>query len=128
MSQLSTAVLKDNANADHSFNPQGVNGGIATLAESTGVPIGEKVITASRTKTSSGRVKVTFKVTIPVVQDVVLGGVSKPTIVRNAIADISFNFDGTSSTGERADTRALVSSLLGHTMFKGMVENLDTLY
>nr|QDH88675.1 MAG: hypothetical protein H1Bulk304066_000002 [Leviviridae sp.] len=119
MPQLNNAVLKDGATtpANHTFTPDNISGGVATLIESTGVPIGDKRLTVSLVQTSAGRRKVTMKLTIPVVQDATVNGVTRPTVVRTAYADLTFSYDGSSSLQERKDTRAYIVSALADTMF-----------
>lgn len=128
MPQLATAVLKDSANADHTFTPDGIQGNVATLVESTGVPIGNKSISISVNKTTNGRRKVIVKAQFPVVQDAVVSGVSRPTVVRTGYADITMSFDATSSTAERKDVIAYIKSLLGTEMFDDVAADLQPLY
>lgn len=128
MPQLTTVVLKDDAAADHTFTPNDFQGGVATLVESTGVPIGDKRITMSQNQTAQGRRKVTVKVSIPVLQDAVVNGVTRPTVVRTAYADITFNFDGGSSTVDRKNMLAYVKSLIGTSLFVSVAGDLQGLY
>lgn len=128
MPQLATAVLKDSADVDHNFTPDGIQGNVATLVESTGVPIGNKSISISLTRTAAGRRKAVVKAVFPVVQDAVVSGVSRPTIVRAAYADITFSFDQTSSTLERKDVIAYMKSLFGTAMFDDVAADLQPLY
>jgi len=129
MTQLVTVVLKDAAAADHSFIPRDITGGVATLVNSTGVPIGEKTVSVSTSRTTSGRRKTTLKLVIPVVQDVVVAGISKPTVVRTAYCDVGFTFDGTSNHDERADILAYLVSALGDTtVFKPAIVDLSAPY
>lgn len=128
MPQLTTVVLKDNANADHTFTPNNVQGGVATLVESTGVPIGDKRITIGQNQTAQGRRKVTVKIAIPAIQDAVVNGVTRPTVVRAAYADLTFSFDGSSSTSERKDALAYIKSLMANTMFISAAGDLEGIY
>lgn len=128
MPQLVNVVLKDSANVDHTFTPEDISGGVASLVESTGVPVGDNRITIGQTKTANGRRKVTVKLALPVVQDAVVNGVARPTIVRTSYADVTFSFDGTSSTDERKNTLAFVASLMGNAMFKSVANDLQGLY
>lgn len=132
MSQMSPMVLKDRAPTpvNHAFNPRDVTGGVATFAESNGVPLGERRITASQVRTQGGRVKVTFKLAIPVVQDATVNGVTRPTVVRTSYADVSFNFDASSSTQERADIAGFVEGLVAktNTMMNSYIVDLEGLW
>jgi hypothetical protein len=128
MPQLAAVVLKNDAQVDHTFNPRGIAGGVATLVNSTGVPIGDKRVTISHARTANGRDKITLRVALPIVQDVVVAGISKPTVVRSAFADMTFTVDQTSSTAERADILAFAWSLLGHSVTRDLVADLEDLY
>lgn len=130
MPQLTSVVLKDTANANVSFAPRDISDGTATLVNTTGVPIGDKRLTIARSRTAqSGREKVTFKITLPVVQDVVVAGISKPTVVRQAFFEGSFTMDGTSTTLERTDLLAAVKALMADTGTTAkVVGDLEYLY
>jgi hypothetical protein len=134
MPQFEPVVLKDRATpqVDHTFNPRGIDGGVATLVESvSGVPLADRKITIGAARTASGRVKVSIRVALPVVQDVDVGGVTKPTIVRAGYADLNFNFDSSSSTRERDDLVSFVEGLLAWTdndMMMGAIVDLQGIY
>ncbi|QXN75348.1 MAG: hypothetical protein [Grapevine-associated levi-like virus 10] len=132
MPQLNPLVLKDGAAtpANHTFQPRDITGGVAALVESTGVPIGDRRITLALNRTTAGRLKASVKVAIPIVQDQVLNGVSRPAIVRTAYADVVFSFDGTSSTDERKDLMAFVSNMFksDQAMMAGFVVDLQGVY
>lgn len=128
MPQLNPVVLTDSAAAAHTFNPKDTAGGVATLVESTGVPIGNSKLTASLNETATGRVKTVLKLVVPVVQDVIVAGISRPTVVRSAYVDIAFTFDGTSNTLERANVLAMAQDLLGESMTIALVRDVQSLY
>lgn len=132
MPQLNTLVLKDGAAtpADHTFQPRDVSGGVATLVESTGTPIGDRRITLSTSRTAQGRVKPTMKFVLPVVQETEVGGVSRPAVIRTAYVDVQFSFDATSSLQDRKDAVALVRNILAddQTMVRGALIDLAGIY
>lgn len=129
MVQLTSLVLKDHAGTDLTFVPRDIVGGVATTVNSTGVPLGDKTVSFATSRASTGRRKVTFKVQLPVVQDQVISGVSRPTVVRAAYADITLTFDGSSSTIERQDMLAAVKALFADTaQIKPLVEDLSSPY
>jgi len=112
MPQLAKVVLTDSADVKHDFNPNDITGGVATLVDSSSaIPLGEARLTIGRTQTAAGRRKVTFKLAVPVVQDSVINGVSRPTVLRTAYANIEMSFDGTSTKAERATLRDYVATL-----------------
>lgn len=129
MPQFASMVLKDHAAADHTFVPRDITGGVATAVESTGVPLGEKTASFSIQRTSTGKRKVTMKMVVPQVQDIVVAGISKPTVVRTAYMDITFTFDSTSNTAERQDALAYLKSFLSNTaQIAPVVEDLASPY
>lgn len=132
MPQLNPLVLKDQASpqVSHTFNPRDVTAGIATLAESAGVPLGESRITFATNRATSGRVRVTIKLSVPVVQDATVNGVTRPTVVRTSYVDMTFNFDGSSSLKERQDIIGFICSLTGkdQAMVQGVLADLQGLY
>jgi hypothetical protein len=129
MTQIATVVLQDAAGVNHSFSPQAITNGVAALVESAGVPIGNKQLTLSVTKTANGRYKTVIKLAVPVTQDVVVNGISQPTVVRTAYADITYSYAGTSNEQERKDLNALmVNALLDTTVFRPAVEKLSAPY
>ncbi len=130
MPALVPLVLKDGQStpANHTFKPKGGAPGVATLVESTGVPIGDRKITVGLSETATKRRKALVRLQMPVVQDIVVNGISKPTSVRAAFVDCTFTFDGTSNSGERADILAFASNFLGSDLAKAMIVDLDDAY
>lgn len=132
MPSLVPLVLKDGAATpvNHTFAPRAIDGGVATLVESTGVPLGERRISFSQNRSASGRIRCIQKLAMPVVQDATVNGVTKPTLVRTNYADITFNFDASSSTQERKDIVSMVADMLAstQTMVRGNIVDLEGLY
>jgi hypothetical protein len=115
MTQLANVVLKDYEDSDVTFVPRDMPGGVATVVNSTGVPVGDKTLSFSTTKTQAGRRKSTLKMVIPIVQNAEVAGVSTPTVVRTSYVDITFSFAATSNTDERRDVLAYIVSALKNT-------------
>jgi hypothetical protein len=128
MPQLTSIVLKDGLEADQTFTPRGIVGGVATLVKSNGVPVGDVKITASHTRTQTGREKIVLKLQIPVVQDVTVNGISKPTVVRSAFADITFTVDQTSNDVERDHLVGYTWNLIGNALTRSLVVDLEDIY
>jgi hypothetical protein len=124
------ALTRWSDEAPLSFNPEGIDAnGVASFVVNTGTPIGDPRVTASKTRTSTGRQKVTIKMAVPVIQNVVVNGVSNPTVVRTAYADLTFTFAETSNTAERNDLRHFIYDVLGSAEIGvGMLDNLGSLY
>lgn len=114
MPQLQNLVLADRAAtpANHTFSPLEINNGVATVVESAGVPIGDKRFSISLNKTSTNRYKATIKFVVPIVQNEVLNGITRPTVVRTAYIDATFTFDNTSTEQERKDAVGMFADSL----------------
>lgn len=129
MPQLTAVVLKDAANVAQTYGPRDVTSGVATLAFSTGVPVGERKLTISGNQTTTGRRKITMKMAIPITQDVAVGGVSKPTVVRTSYFESTITFDPTSTTDERTNVLAILRSLFADTtLVQPTVVALESVY
>jgi hypothetical protein len=96
------------------FKPSNVIGGEATFIKSNGVPLADQVAKIKVSRTSTGRVKVDYRLSIPVVQDMEVAGVTRPTIVRTAYFNGTLTADATSSSSERQELLELAVSLLGN--------------
>lgn len=114
MPQLQPLVLTDRkaTPVNHTFNPQNIVSGVARVAESSGIPLGDNAVTISIARNGNGRYKAHLKFTFPVLQTETVNGVSKPVIVRSSFAEVHFNFDQSSSEAERNDVVGMVQSAL----------------
>jgi len=113
--QLKAFGLADRATppAIHTFKPRDITGGVTTLVESQGgIPLGDRRITMSQTRSTNGRVRVTVKLALPVLEDMTVNGVVRKTVTRTNYVDCVFNFDATSTTRERDDTAGFLWNLL----------------
>lgn len=116
MPQLSNLVLTDRTTptpVDHTFVPRDIQSGVATVVESSGVPVGENRVSLSlRKNTTNKRYRGRLVATFPVVATEVINGISTPKVVRTATVEVLTNFDSTSSEQERADAIGMVASAL----------------
>lgn len=113
MPQLQNIVLTDRAATpvNHTFVPRDIDrNGVATVVESTGVPVGENQLTLSLTRTTGGKFRVVKKLTLPVTQTQTINGVSTPIVVRTAYVEVKFTFDSTSTEQERKDAVGMLAS------------------
>lgn len=128
MPQLQNLVLTDRAATPvaHTFTPRSRDlNGVGTVAESTGVPIGDPKLSISTSKTASGRYKTTIKFAVPIVQTQTINGISTPVVVRVSYVDATFTFDPASLEAERnnvvgmfADSLAPSKALVNDTLVK----------
>lgn len=117
----------------HVFAARGVDpkNGIATLVEPVGgIPVADRRIAIARSRTPQGKEKIAYKITIPVVSTVVVGGVSQSTVLRSGYAEINFTFDSTSTLDERVMLRELVAGCMtgANTFGDELIDNLEYLY
>lgn len=132
MPQLQNLVLTDRAATpvNHTFTPEGIKGDVASVVESTGVPVGANRFTISLTRNGNGKYKANLRLAMPVVQTQTINGVSSPVVVRAAYADLTFTFDPTSTTQERKDIVGMLADSLGtsKTLVNDAVVNLQAVY
>jgi hypothetical protein len=132
MPQLGNLVLTDRAATpvNHTYTPRDIVNGVASVVESTGIPIGDNLFTASLTKTSGGRYKAVLKGTFPVVQTQTINGVSTPVVVRTTYAELTFSFADTSALQERKDALGLMASSLdpAKALINDMLTKLENIY
>jgi hypothetical protein len=131
MPAMTSVVLTDGEATDHTFVPRGFDANnVATLVKSSGVPIANERLTISRPRTQQGREKAVFRMTIPVVQNATVDGITQPRVVRTAYADVTFSFEETSTATERENVRKMVVDLLGdgQAFASALIDDLEILY
>jgi hypothetical protein len=76
--------------------------GVATFLSSSGVPVGDKKITAS-TRRANARIRHKLVFTDPIVVNEVINGVTRPSVDRVNYVNVEFNFADNSTRQERDD-------------------------
>lgn len=131
MPQLANVVLTDRATTpvNHTYTPSDITNGVGTVIESTGVPVGDNRLTIALKK-SADRCKPELRITLPVVQNQVVNGITTPVVVRTAYCNVSFSFDNTSTTQERKDCVGLIATALASstTVVNDVIVNLQGIY
>lgn len=115
MPSLQNTVLTDRAATpvNHTFVPRDIVSNVGTVVNSTGVPLADKRLTTSLTKTQgAGNYKAVIKLAVPVVQDQTVNGIISPMVVRTAYAELTFTFAPTSTEQERKDVVGMMQSAL----------------
>lgn len=116
MPALVNTVLADRATptpVNHTFVKRDVTrDGVGTVVETSGVPIGNNSLSVGLRRTPSGRYIATVHLACPVVQDVTIGGVTSPQVVRRAFAKCEFTFDEKSTEQERKNIVGMFASAL----------------
>jgi len=118
MGALTSVVLTDRAATpvNHTFTPRGhedKDGGRFVKAGAS--PIGDYILTVVPTTSSAGRKKVNYKLSIPVLQQQTVNGITSYVVVRTARANVSFDFAADSTSQERKDLCGMISSGLAST-------------
>lgn len=103
MPAIQNLVLKDHANVDHTYVPRDIVGGVATVAETSGVPYGNALFSISTSQTAGGAYKVKSRMSKPVLVNETVNGVTKSTVLRTARFEGVFTFDPSSTESERAN-------------------------
>jgi hypothetical protein len=113
-----TETISD-PDVNYTFVPYSNTDGVASFeaASADGVPVGAARLTASVKRVAqSGKNRVTYKLSLPVVQDVDVGGIVKPQVIRTQYATIELLSDSTSSSDERGIMVQLLRDLLGESI------------
>lgn len=131
MPAITNLILTDRATTpvNHTFVPEGIPNGVATLVESDGVKVGDKKFTIAKRKNANRR-KVHLRMVVPVVATETINGISEPKVVRTAYANIDFNFDVRSTRQERDDLVGMLYTALadGAAMVDKAVVDLEDVY
>ncbi|UUW21299.1 MAG: coat protein [Guiyang fiers-like virus 5] len=113
MPQLAPVTVNDGTK-DRTFTPSGAPSGVAELVElnAAGVALARARITVKSSQTTTGRFKSSINIAVPVVQDAVVGGVTRPTVVRTAYVDMTITTDAASTLDERTALRMIAGHIL----------------
>lgn len=132
MPQLQNLVLTDRAATPvaHTYTPLEISNGVGVVVESSGVPVGNNRFSISLRKTSTGKYKVQMNLTLPIVQNETINGVTTPKVVRTGYAECTFTMDSTSTLQERKDLVGLLYSALdpAKVLVNDTVTNLQGIY
>lgn len=119
MPKMNALVLKDASDVNHTYVPRSTQNGVSTLIETGAIPLGDNRLTLGINRTAAGRIKPQMKFTMPVVSTVTVDGKAKSEILRTGYADLSLNFDQSSTESERADVVLMIA--------KAIIQNADVL-
>lgn len=133
MASITNVILKDRAPTpvNHTFTPRGVEGGTGLLTETSGVPFGAPSLSVSmRQSKQTGGFVGRLKLSIPVVENQVVNGVSSTVVSRVARADLQVTFDKYSTDQERKNLLGELSSALDptQTFLMASLVNLEAVW
>lgn len=131
MPQLQNLVLTDReaTPVNHTFTPRDIVSNVGAVVESSGVPVGDNRFTISLRQVNN-RYKATIQLSVPVVQNQTVNGITTPVVVRTAFADLTFTFDAQSTTQERTNFVGMLQSAMGtnKALFHDTVVGLQGVY
>lgn len=131
MPQLQNLVLTDReaTPVNHTFTPRDIVSNVGAVVESSGVPVGDNRFTISLRQVNN-RYKATIQLSVPVVQNQTINGITTPVVVRTAFADLTFTFDAQSTTQERTNFVGMLQSAMAPTkaLFHDTVVGLQGVY
>lgn len=131
MPQLQNLVLTDReaTPVNHTFTPRDIVSNVGAVVESSGVPVGDNRFTISLRQVNN-RYKATIQMSVPVVQNQTINGITTPVVVRTAFADLTFTFDAQSTTQERTNLVGMLQSAMAtnKALFHDTVVGLQGVY
>ncbi|DAD50463.1 TPA_asm: coat protein [ssRNA phage Gerhypos.3_25] len=116
MPAFAPLTLNGLSGADHVFAPLGIDAkGVATFTVPGTSPVGDEVLTVGVSRApNGGRIKTEIRLAIPKVQDVDVGGVIRPTLVRKGNITLTITTDPTAPHADRDELVLLLSSMLNN--------------
>ena len=127
MAQLSPIVLNDGT-ADVTFLPQEITSqNVARLRTNAESVIGTEELSVQARDAVSNR-RVTVKVTLPVVQNEVINGITTPKVVRQQIATVELSLPKTSLKSDRKRARNLIANALSNALIAAVIDSNESLY
>lgn len=127
MAQLTSIVLNDGT-ADVTFLPHEITSqNVARLRTNAETVIGTEELSVQARDAVSNR-RVTVKVTLPVVQNEVINGITTPKVVRQQIATVELSLPKTSLKNDRKRARSLIASALSNALIAAVIDSNESLY
>lgn len=127
MAQLTSIVLNDGT-ADVTFLPHEITSqNVARLRTNAETVIGAEELSVQARDAVNNR-RVTVKVTLPVVQNEVINGITTPKVVRQQIATVELSLPKTSIKGDRTRARNLIASALSNALIAAVIDSNESLY
>lgn len=123
MPAIAAITLNGVGGADHVFTPFNIDPqGVAKWVKTGTTPVGDETMTVSVKKMPSGKFRTLLKIVVPKVQDVDVGGVTRPTVIKTGILSIEFTSEGTHTVSERDELLMLVRSAVADADFPAFVD------
>lgn len=119
-------IDSDGTSPPHVFTPRDLTNNVATFVErkTGGIPLGDSRLSIGRTRTQTGREKISLKFAVPAVVDQTVNGVPSKVVQFTNYADLVFTFDGQSSTDQRSDLATFIYSLFETGNYPGFLKKV----
>lgn len=133
MPAIAAITLDGNAGVDHVFTPKfaDVSKSLVQWNKAGSAPVGDEKLTFSVNRSQAGAQKVTIKMVLPKTQDVEIGGLTRPTVVRTSYIEMSFVSSDTAPIDDRYEMLELARSILNNTTnptLNAAIVNLEPYY
>lgn len=132
MAQAAVITVNDRTSPTpvaHSFEPHTGDTGVFTFRESASSAIGDALLSI-RWRKSKGKHYQRVMLTVPILVNETVNGVSVPKVPRVALIDATFRFDELSTVQERANAVGMFASALAssQTVVNDTLVNLNGIY
>lgn len=131
MPAIADITLNGVSGADHVFTPLSTTNNVVTWVKAGTAPVGDEKLSFSTSILPSGKRRSILKLVVPKTQDVDVGGVVRPTVVKTAIAALEITTDSTHTLAERGELMDLLRSALNETdapVITAAIENNQPFY
>jgi hypothetical protein len=119
-------TLNGLSGADHVFAPYGIDSkGVATLIKAGTSPVGDEKLTLSSVRLPSGKVRTELRLQVPKTQDVDVGGVTRPTVVKTGFAVLTMTTDGTATSDDRQELFKMLCSAVTYSENPNIVDMFE---
>lgn len=117
MPAMIALTLNGLSGADHVFAPFGIDAkGVASFKVPGSSPLADETMTIGVNRApNGGKIKTEIRLSLPKVQDVDVGGVTKPVVVRTTNASLVITTDPGAPHTERDEIVLLLASMLNNT-------------
>lgn len=117
MPAMSNLTLNGLSGADHVFAPFGIDPkGVATFVVPGTSPLADEKLSIGVTRApNGGKIKTEIRMSLPKVQDVEVGGVTRPVVVRTGNVLLTISTDPGAPHTDRDELVLLLASMLNNT-------------
>lgn len=127
MPAVAALTLNGLSGADHVFAPDYQDSkGVQVFRKPGTAPVGDEILTFLTTRApNGGKIKSTLKVKVPKTQDVDVGGVIRPTVVKTAYAELTITTDSTATLEDRQEIFKMLCSAVTYSENPLIVDSIE---